>query len=139
MFASCQDDSDGCPNSVLLAVEEGDDVLFDAIVHTPGGSCGFRQEITSVQLVKINPELGVPDEQLLSCDNDSVTCSNSRVSLSRGNDLDYEYIFTLHSFSLRDAGIYQVVVGVVDPATGARGQITKQFIIGILHAYCSFH
>ena len=137
MFASCQDDSDGCPDSVLLAVEEGGDVLFDAIVvHTPGGSCGFRQEITSVQLVKINPELGVPDEQLLSCDNDSVTCSNSRVSLSRGNDLGYEYIFTLHNFSLsRDAGIYQVVVGVVHPATGIPGQITKRFVIGTVYSF----
>ena len=134
MFASCKNDFDGCPDSVLLAVEEGGEVLFDAIVvHTPGGSCGFQQEITSVQLVKISPELGVPDEWLLSCDklNDSVTCSNSRVSLSRGNDLAYEFIFTIHSFSpSRDAGIYQVVVGVVHPATGAHGQITKQFIIG---------
>ena len=95
MFASCRNDSDGCPGSVALAIEEGGDVLFDAaVVHTPGGSCGFQQEIRTVQLVKINPEFGVPDELLISCNTDSVTCSNSRVSLSRGNDPGYEFVFT---------------------------------------------
>ena len=128
-FASCPNHFDHCPGNVSLSVEEGGSVSFDAIVtHTPGGSCGFRQEITTVQLMKLNPEFGIPDEPLLSCDTSMVTCSNSRVSLSRGNDPGYEFVFTLNNVSLdRDGGMYRVDVHVTHPATNTFDQIMKNF------------
>ena len=51
-LASCASD----PTS--LSVYNGGSVHFDAIVvHTPGGSCGFRQEINIYSSTKkLNPE-----------------------------------------------------------------------------------
>ena len=128
-LASCASD----PTS--MSVEDGGNVHFDAIVtHTPtGGSCGFQQEVTNVRLVKINPEFGVSDELLLSCDTHSttVTCSNGRVSLSRGYDslaLGYDFVFTLaNASSVEDAGLYKVDVFTQHPTTGLQEQITKIF------------
>ena len=79
--------------------------------------------------MKINPEFGVPDELLLSCNTaDSVTCSNSRVSLSRGNAPGYEFVFTLSNTSrIRDAGQYRVNVQTIDPVTNIYDQITKTY------------
>lgn len=97
IFASCLLASDNCvSNPTLLCVVNSGNVHFDATVtHTSGGSCGFQQRITNVQLMKLNPELGVPDELLLSCDTSMALCSNSRVSLSRGNDPGNEFVFAL--------------------------------------------
>ena len=82
VFASCLLDFDGCSGvPVVLSVEEGESVIFNAtIIQLPGGSCGFQQEVTNIKLIKINLEFGVDDEVLLSCEtnNPSVTtCSNS--------------------------------------------------------------
>ena len=129
MFASCPNHFDRCPGNVSLTVEEGGSVHFDAIVtHTPGGSCGFRQEIRTVQLMKLNPVFGIRDDLLLSCDTAMVTCSKDRVSLSRGNDPGYEFVFTLSNVSLdRDGGMYRVDVHVTHPATSTSEQIMKNF------------
>ena len=120
LFASCLLDFDGCiGNPVPLTVEEGGNVKFNAtVIHTPGGSCSLRQEIRDVRLIKLNPEFGVDDEVLLFCNTAStMTCSNSRVSLSRGNDPGFEFVFTLSSALHEiDAGMYQVNVEVQHPS-----------------------
>ena len=139
IFASCPltglDSSASIPTS--LSVEEGGSVGFDAtVMHTPGGSCGFRQKITNVQLIKINPEFGVENEQLLFCNinRDSVMCSNSRVSLSRGNDPGYDFVFTLSGASSSDSGMYEVVVGLTVPGTGSDTSMTKMFRLNVTAA-----
>ena len=81
-------------------------VCFIAIVtHTPGGSCGFQQRITNFRLMKLNPEFDISDELLLSCAMSMVTCGNNRVSLSRGNDPGYEFVFMLTGANLNYSGI----------------------------------
>ena len=126
-LASCAND----PTS--LSIEDGGSVRFDATVtHTPtGGSCGFQQEVTNVRLMKINQEFGVSDELLLSYNTRSttVTCSNGRVSLSRGYDpLGYDFIVTLaNASSVEDAGLYKVDVFTQHPTTSSQEQITKIF------------
>ena len=131
MFASCPNDVNGCPDDVSLSIVDGGDARFDAIVvHTPGGSCGFRQEIRRVQLTKVNPEFVIKDVLLLSCDTSMITCGNSRVSLSRGNDPGYEFVFTLNNASLgRDDGMYRVDVDLMHPTTNSFVQIMKNFVL----------
>ena len=130
MFTSCPNQFVSCSDNVSLSVVGGG-VRFDATVtHTPGGSCGFRQTITNVQLMKINPKFEIDDELLLSCNTDSVTCSNSRVSLSRGNDPGYEFVFTLNNALLgRDDGMYRVDVQVTHPTTSSSRPIMKSFTL----------
>ena len=132
VFASCPNDINGCPGGVSLTVEEGGSVSFDAtVIHTPGGSCGFRQQIDTVQLIKLNPEFGVDDDLLLSCDTSSDRmCGNSRVSLSRGNDPGYEFVFTLNDASLeRDDGMFRVSVHLRHPTTNTFERIEKDFVL----------
>ena len=136
VFASCPLDGSlaSCAsNPMSLSVDNGGDASFDAIVtHTTGGSCGFRQRITNVKLMKINREFGVSDELLLSCDTSMTTmCSNSRVSLSRGNDPGNEFVFTLTGTNINDSGMYEVVVDVIHPRSGSQGTITKKFHLNI--------
>ena len=119
-----------------LTVEEGGNVKFNAtVIHTPGGSCGFQQEIKNVQLMKINPEFGVPNEQLLFCKTESMmTCSNSRVSLSRGNDPGFEFVFTLFRANISDSGIYEVRVEIIHPSSSSDESISKRFHLSISKA-----
>ena len=136
VFASCPLDGSlaSCAsNPMSLSVDNGGGASFDAIVtHTPGGSCGFRQQITNVKLMKINREFGVSDELLLSCDTSMTTmCSNSRVSLSRGNDPGNEFVFTLTGTNINDSGMYEVVVDVIHPRSGSQGTITKKFHLNV--------
>ena len=135
VFASCPNALAGCAsNPTSLSVEGGDSIHFDAtVVHTPGGSCGFRQQIEGVLLTKLNPEFGIPDELLLFCDTSIIMCSNSRVSLSRGNDPGKEFVFTLITASSSDSGIYEVEVVVTHPRTNFLYTITKIFrVTGII-------
>ena len=130
VFASCQPGS--CANNpTSLSVEEGGSVSFDAtVIHTPGGSCGFRQPIDTVKLTRLEPVFGVPDYQLLSCRTSEVSCGNSNVSLSRGNDPGYEFVFTLNNASLeRDNRTFQVSVHLMHPGTGSTEQIEKDFVL----------
>ena len=131
-FKSCPNHFDRCPDTVSLSVEDGGSVSFDGITnYTRGGSCGFQQEITRVQLTKINPEFGVDDDLLLSCDVAVVTCADRRVSLSRGNDPGYEFVFTLTGATVDDSGMYKVEVGVEHPRTGSSGSIIKMFHLNV--------
>ena len=131
VFSSCPL---GCAgDSVLLSVIERESAKFNAtITHTPGGSCGFKQEITRVLLMKINDQFGVDDEQLLSCPTSQTTlCSNSKVSLDRGRDPGYEFVFTLSNAVDDDAGPYEVIVEVKHPSTGSITQLKKRFNLNI--------
>ena len=86
------------------------------------------QEITRVNLMKINEQFGVDDVQLLSCPTSQRTlCSNGRVSLDRGRDPGYEFVFTLSNAVDGDAGPYEVVVEVKHPSTGSITQLKKRF------------
>ena len=135
VFASCPSGSSAscASNPTSLSVEDGGDVSFDAtVIHTPGGSCGFRQEITHVRLKKLNPSFGIADDLLLSCDTSSgQTCGNSRVSLNRGNDPGYEFVFTLTGANVYDFGMYKVEVEVVHPRTNLDNKIIKIFYLDI--------
>ena len=134
IFASCPSGiSASCASNLTsLSVEDGGDVSFDAtVIHTPGGSCGFQQEITHVRLKKLNPAFGVDDDQLLSCATSKVSCGDSRVSLSRGNDPGYEFVFTLTGANISDSGMYKVEVEVVHPGTGSASD--KNLIIKMFH------
>ena len=130
MFASCPLDSDGCAGDpVSLTAVKGRSVEFDAtVIHTPGGSCGFVQEITRVNLMKINEQFGVDDVQLLSCPISQTTlCSNGRVSLDRGRDPGHEFVFTLSNTVDNDTGLYEVVVEGRHPSTSSLTQLRKRF------------
>ena len=132
MFVSCPNQFVSCPDNVSLSAVDKGSVSFDATVtHTPGGSCGFKQIISTVQLMKLNPKFRIPDELLLSCNTALMTpCSNDRVSLSRGNDPGYEFVFTLNNVSIdRDDGIYRVDVHLMHPATNSFAQIMKTFTL----------
>lgn len=135
IFASCPPAGlDSCATiPTSLSVKEGGNVGFDAtVVHTPGGSCGFQQKIRDVRLTKINREFGVDDEPLLFCEiNRDSPCGNDRVSLSRGNDPGYEFMFTLSGASSSDSGMYKVMVGLKHPRTGSGNSITKMFHLNI--------
>ena len=129
-FASCASD----PTS--LSVYNRGSVHFDAtVVHTPGGSCGFRQEIRGVRLTRLNPEFDVDDQLLLSCNmrlNEPrmpLIIRDSRVSLSRGNDLGNEFVFTLTGANVSDSKGYKVEVEVTHPSTNSHYTITKIFYV----------
>ena len=134
IFASCPPGSSAtCASN--LSVVDGDDASFDAtIIHTPGGSCRFQQEIMYVRLKKLNPEFYIDDEVLLYCDTSSenlMPCGNSRVSLSRGNDPGYEFVFTLTGANVSDFGMYKVEVEVRHPRTGSNDKIIKMFHLNV--------
>ena len=113
----------------------GNPAIFDAsITYTPGGSCNFKQAITRVKLTKINGQSNLPNTLLFTCRTDqgaSCLVNDNRLSLSRGDGLDYN--FTLSNASQEDAGIYEVVVEGTHPATGSLITFKKSFhlLIGI--------
>ena len=126
MFASCPLDFAGCTvNPTQLSVTARGSVNLNAtITHIPGGSCGFKQEITLVQLRK--RKIGHPNQLLLSCPTSSITCSSGRLSLDRGRDSGIEFMFTLSNANPNDAGEYEVTVEVVDPSTGSQQPLIKK-------------
>ena len=120
-----------------MSVEEGKSVLFDAtLIHTQGGSCGFQQEITDIQLIKINPRFDIDNEVLLHCAIDDsmplTTCRNGRVSLDRGNDPGLEFMFMLtDAVADMDASLYKVMVGMRDPRTSSDTALSKTFLLEV--------
>ena len=133
VFASCPLDFAECSGDPTpLSVEEGKNTTFNArVIHVGGGSCGFQQEIDHVQLIKINPQFGVDDELLLSCaidDSSPTPCRNSRVSLSRGSDPGFEFVFTLvDAVADMDSSLYEVIVTVIHPVTSSVSLLSKKF------------
>ena len=134
VFVSCLP-SGSCNGREQLSVEDGGSVEFDVrVVFVQAGSCGFRQTINRVTLVKINPRHGVSDEIILSCaisESQGTTCTTpSRASLDRGNDPGFEFVFTLNDVSLeRDAGSYRVTVDVLHVRGNSAEKITKEFFL----------
>ena len=137
MFASCLLDFARCTeNPTQLSVTAGGSVNLNAtITHIRGGSCGFEQEITLVQLRKINDRFGDMNQLLLSCPTSSITCGTGRVSLDRGRDPGIEFVFTLSNVKANDAGMYEVAVEVTDPSTGSRRPISKRFRLEGINVY----
>ena len=133
VFASCPSEYDGCAEVTQLLLLAGESAKFNAtVMYTPGGSCDFQQELTRVNLWKINNEFGVPDELLFSCSTDEgavCTINNPRVSWSRGRDPGLEFIFTL-SLNV-DTSIYEVIVMRTDPSTGTTAQLRKRFYLQV--------
>ena len=135
VFASCPLDFAKCSGDPTpLPVEEGKNATFNAtVIHVGGGGCGFQQEIDHVRLLKINPQFGVDNELLLSCaidDSSPTPCRNSRVSLSRGNDpdFDHEFVFTLvDAVADMNSSLYEVIVDVIHPATSSLSSLSKMF------------
>ena len=128
VFASCPLGCSGDP--IPLSVASGGNVSFNAtVIHTPGGNCGFKQEVSRVILRKIQFETG-SSELLLSCATSQTACSRGRVSLNRDGDSRSELSFdfalsnTVHD---SDSGLYEVIVEGTHPVTGSLTTITKQF------------
>ena len=138
VFASCPLGCTGDP--IPLSVVSGRNVSFNAtVIHTPGGSCGFKQEISCVILRKIQFGM-VNNELLLSCATSQTTaCSRGRVFLNRDSDSSSEltFKFTLsNAFHDSDSGLYEVIVEGTHPATGSLTTITKRFQLqGILNKH----
>ena len=135
IFASCPlGTSASCASDPTpLSIVDGGSVSFDAtVIHTPGGSCGFQQEIRLVRLTRLNPEFEVDDQLLLSCNiNLKEPCMDSRVSLSRGNDPGNEFVFTLTGANVNDSKEYKVEVEVIHPSTNSQYTITKLFRLNV--------
>lgn len=71
-------------------------------------------------------------QSLSTCDfgpHQEATCNNNdRVSLRRGRDQTYDFIFTLSDATLNiDSGVYQIAIQAQHPATGSLTEITKTF------------
>ena len=128
VFASCPLGCSGDP--IPLSVASGGNVSFNAtVIHTPGGSCGFKQEVSRVILRKIQSETG-NSELLLSCATSQTACSRGRVSLNKDDNLKSElsFNFTLsNTIYDNDSGLYEVIVEGTHPVTGSLTTITKRF------------
>ena len=127
VFASCPLDLGGCAGDpVPLSAASGGNVSFNAtIIHTPSGSCGFKQEISRVILRKIQ----FSNELLLSCATSQTACSSNtgRVFLNRGMDSSSELSFVFNSLRDSDSGLYEVVIEGTHPSTGSLTTISKRF------------
>ena len=137
VFPSCPLDFGGCiRNPVLLYANTGESVDFNGTVtHTSGGSCGFKQTITSVKLRKINNTRSGVTAPLSICKSvDNYNCryigSFGRLSalkrLSR-NDIGREFIFTLSNILTTDTSLFEVSVEVVHPNTAGTMLLRKLF------------
>lgn len=116
---------------IRLSVESGGNVSFDStITYTPGGSCGFKQEISRITLRKLRSGM-VSNELLLSCAiGQTAGCSRGRVSLNRNNDASSELSFNFilsNALPDGDSGLYEVIIEGVHPATGSLTTTTKRF------------
>ena len=126
VFASCPLGCTGDP--IPLSVESGENVRFKStIIHTDGGSCGFKQEILRIALRKVQSGV-VHSELLLSCAISQTTgCSRGRVFLTReGGLLTFNFILS-NALPGSDSGLYEVVIEGIHPATGSLTTITKRF------------
>ena len=143
VFASCPHNITGCTRDEALSVRAGENITFNATVtHMSGGSCGFKQRVKCIELMKIND---INDMQSLSsCDfglGQEAPCNNvnNRVSLSGGRDPRYDFVFTLsnsiHSDTESDSGLYQVSIRGKHPATDSHTEVTKTFHVTISGEY----
>ena len=127
VFASCPLGCTGDP--IPLSVESGENVRFKStIIHTDGGSCGFKQEILRIALRKVQSGM-VHSELLLSCAISQTTgCSRGRVFLTsrEGGSLNFNFILS-NALPGSDSGLYEVVVEGIHPAAGSLTTITKRF------------
>ena len=132
MFASCPHEFAGCSEEVPLSVTAGESAVFNAaVIHTPGGSCDFMQEITRIVLTKIDERFGFDNVQLFSCltrQGETCVVNDGRVSLGRGNDPGFEFIFTLaNTNDDSDSSLYEVTVEGRHPATNSLTTLKKKF------------
>ena len=149
VFASCPQNLDrGCsgdPESV--SVTAGHSAPFNAtVVHIFGGSCGLLQNISNIELIKTNEQFVSSDITLRSCETqrDNTICTDSssaRVTLDRGNNPGFEFVFTLSNVTTSDAGMYKVDVTTKHPDTGSLLTISKSFTLQVgkdMHSVNSF-
>ena len=132
MFTSCPNEFAGCTEEVPLLVTGGDSVKFNStVVYTPGGSCDFVQPDTRIELMKISETFGISDVLLFACDTvegAECTTNDNRVTLSRGNRLGLQFVFTLsHTIHNNDSGLYEVTVRGTNPADGSSTELKKRF------------
>ena len=132
VFASCPT---GCTRDEVLSVTAGESIKFNAtVIHTSGGSCGFKQEVQHIELMKLNDVHGM--QRLSFCDlgrGQEATCNNNdRVSLSGGRNSRYDFVFTLSNAIYIDSGLYRVTIQGEHPATGALTVVSKKFHVTII-------
>ena len=132
VFASCPNMFAGCSEEVPISVTAGDSAMFNStIVFTPGGSCDFVQSVTRIELVRLSEMFGVSDVLLHACNTaEGAECvtNNNRVTLSRGNRLGLQFVFTLHNtIQYSDSGLYEVTVRGINPADGSSTVLKKTF------------
>jgi hypothetical protein len=140
VFASCPLGCAGDP--IPLSVASGGSIRFKStIIHTDGGSCGFKQEVSRITLRKLQSGM-VHSELLLSCAiSQSTGCSRGRVFLNRESNSSSELTFNFilsNALHDSDSGLYEVVVEGTHPATGSLTTITKIFQLeGIIYTKSS--
>lgn len=132
MFASCPT---GCTNDEILSVRVGENIKFNTtVIHTSGGSCGFKQKVQRIELMKLN---NVNIRSLSFCNfgpGQEGTCNNNhdRVSVSRGRNPRHDFVFLLSNAILNiDSGVYQIAIWTEHPATGSLIEVTKTFHVTI--------
>lgn len=131
VFASCPLDYNGCTGDPdKVSVTEGGSVDFDAsITYVPGATCGFQQEVTSVELRKHNS-----DEALCifypSSQTSQQACTSDRVSVTASGVNDC--VFTLSNAVASDEGLYEAVARVRDVQSSSDLQRIKAFNLNFI-------
>ena len=91
-----------------------------------------------IELTKLNDVNVDLMQSLSSCElAGQETCKNDRVSLSRGRNQRYDFVFTLSNASHIDSGLYRVTIQGKHPATGSLTEVTKKFHVTITGEYTS--
>ena len=132
VFASCPHELT-CTESetITLPANGGNNVSFNAtVIYTGGGSCGYLQNISFIELRKTNETAGT-STTLYLCDFEAGPCSPriGDVIFSRGSSR-LEFVLTLFNVTTNDIGTYEVIVGTLHPGYSFREQLRKKFPIG---------
>ena len=132
-FAGCPSDY-GCSNPENILIMLGENITINAtVIYTPGGNCGFRQEIQHVELKYcISSTSNCTQSRLLWSvavgQERTPTVDSLKVSWSAERDL--AYVFTLANASSSDFGLYQVTVKGRHPTTGQSITIQREYLVG---------
>ena len=112
VFASCPSSYDayGCSEPENISVTAGEDIHFNAaIVHIPGGNCGFEQAISNMVLKHCYGSN-------IDCTSGSKLNGDAKISAITSP----ERLFKLSSSTIGDSGVYQVNVTGTNPQDGAQ-------------------
>ena len=131
VFASCPHELTCSESETLTLPASGGNVSFNAtVIYTDGGSCGYLQMVSFIELRKTN-EIAGTSTILYFCDFEAGPCSLriGTVIFSRGSSR-LEFILTLFNVTTNSIGTYEVIVGTSHPGYSFHEQIRKKFLVG---------